>query len=219
MQNAIVFFDEFSGWLGAHPTATKSTEDTLQAMLDFAGRDKITGFYTDNAPELLEVGKRVGLIHRTATTGMPQTNGVAERRVKQVKEGTTALLHHAGFTPRWYWPLAMQTSCFAHNVNPYGKLPTPYFKRHGVEFTGINLPFGCLIQFMPVPAKLGNRAPFEPKMRVGLFGGWHVHAGGLWSGDYYAYDLNEFGWDQDAGRYNFVHPQRIKEVVWAPLLE
>ncbi len=40
-----------------------------------------------------------------------------------------------------------------------------------------------------------------------------MHAGGIWSGDYYAFDLSEFRWDVLAHRWNYVHPQRIKEIT------
>ena len=55
--------------------------------------------YTDNSPELKDAIGRFGWRHDTATPYRPQTNGVAERAMRTVKEGATSVLAQVGLEP------------------------------------------------------------------------------------------------------------------------
>ena len=64
-----------------------------------------------------------------------------------------------------------------------------YNRRHRLgRFKGQQIPFGALVDFMPQ-----NDVKVEsmgPKTIPGVFIGYHVHAGGLWSGDYLVADYS-----------------------------
>ena len=66
------------------------------------------------------------------------------------------------------------------------------------------------MDFMPQPdyKVLSIRAKTIP----GVFIGYHIHAGGLWSGDYLVADLAPFRQDCDVAKSK-VKVHRIKEVV------
>ncbi len=82
---AVVLLDRGTRWIDVYPKGSKSTEHTVEAFQHFAGaRDKVTGFYNDNAPELKAAARQCAWRISTATTGQPQTNGVAERSVRTV---------------------------------------------------------------------------------------------------------------------------------------
>ncbi len=69
-------------------------------MLQLAGpKDKIASFYCDNAPELVSGARALHWRLATATTGMPQTNGVAENCVRWTKEGGGCGVVQSGFNP------------------------------------------------------------------------------------------------------------------------
>jgi hypothetical protein len=86
-----------------------------------------------------------------------------------------------------------------------------YNRRHKTgHFKGEPFPFGALVDFMPQ-----NDTRMESmgaKTIVGVFIGYHVHAGGLWSGDYLVADLAPFRQDCDVVK-SVVKIHRIKEVV------
>ena len=113
-ENAVVLYDRGSKWTGGYPTATKTHLEAVEAMNHFVGPGgKILRFYSDKAPELVRAAHDKGICHDTATPGRPDTNGVAERIVQKVVEGTKAVLYQAGMENHW-WPKGMEHFCFFH---------------------------------------------------------------------------------------------------------
>ena len=110
-------FDRATGWIECHPKATLSYEDTLQAMRDFQGTEgrKVKQFYSDNFKSIQKAAKKMGWTAPTSTPGVPQTNGLAERKVRQVKEGGRTNLAQSGLSYAW-WPYAVTHHCFARNT-------------------------------------------------------------------------------------------------------
>ena len=83
---------------------------------------------------------------------MPKTNGVIENKVKLVLHGARVLLRQAGFEPRW-WPFAVRHFSMARNIENRGD-GSPWTRRHGDgNFSGVILPFGCLVDFYPMSPK------------------------------------------------------------------
>ena len=109
-RTALIVLDHATKWLDALPLLIKSALDTANALKDFLGsKDKIESFYSDNSPELRKVAHDNGWEHTTSTPGRPETNGVAERAVRSVVEGTRTALEHAGLPARW-WRYAWKTA-------------------------------------------------------------------------------------------------------------
>ena len=99
----VVLLDRGTGWIDVYPKSSKSTEHTVEAFQHFAGaQNKVTSFYCDNAPELKAAARQCAWRISTATTGQPQTNGVAERSVRTVKEGGGCGMVQSGLQPRWW---------------------------------------------------------------------------------------------------------------------
>ena len=62
-------------------------------------------------------------------TRRSETNGIAGRAVRRVKEGTSAVLLQSGFDERW-WADSVECYCYLRNVQDFlaeGK--TPYERR------------------------------------------------------------------------------------------
>ena len=96
-----------------------------------------------NATALLKIR------HHQAIENRPETNGVAERCVCDVSDGTKVNLEACKFGHA-YWREAQKNWCFANNVSEQDDgSPIPYEARHGKKFAGMILPFGCSVQYLP----------------------------------------------------------------------
>ena len=152
----------------------------VEAFNHWAGpEEKIQSFYCDNAPELLKAAKTRGWRCPTSTPGIPQTNGLAERTVRRVKEGARCNLGLSGLTLYW-WIFAVRAFCFAHNTLMV-EGTSPYFERHQVHYKGEHVHHGALIDFMPQPET--RRDGLDTQTMKGLFVGYHVLPGGVHHGD------------------------------------
>ena len=77
----------------------------------------------------------------TSTPHRSETNGIAERAVRRVKEGTSAVLLQSGLNENW-WADSMECYTYLPNVTDLlsdGK--TPYERRFGQPFKGPIIPF------------------------------------------------------------------------------
>ena len=180
-------------------------------MQHFCGpKDRIASFYCDNAPELVSSARKLKWRLSTATTGMPQTNGVAENCVRRVKEGGGCGIVQSGLNAATCWPEARQHFCSSANI-AITDGDSAYNRRHKAgQFKGQSFPFGALVDFMPQ-----NDTWVESmgaKTIAGVFLGYHVHAGGFRSGDYYVAALSPFRASCDEAKSK-VKIHRIKEVV------
>eukprot|EP00971_Amphidinium_carterae_P167188 3312721-Amphidinium_carterae.1 len=61
--------------------------------------------YSDNALELVKAAHERAWVHERAIPGISKNNGLVERMVRHIQEGTRCLLLQAGLDPRW-WPHA-----------------------------------------------------------------------------------------------------------------
>ena len=112
---ALGIMDRHTGWTDGYPSVCKSIETDTAAFRRFAASsDKIDNCSIDNAPELVSACRVLGYRHHRSTENRPQSNGVAERNIRRILEGTRAALHDSGLSRR-YWHLAMRCYCVLHN--------------------------------------------------------------------------------------------------------
>ena len=183
---AVVVQDLATQWIQAYPCKNKTSQETqrsLQKFLEPERKPKV--IYTDNS---LEFGK----VFCTSTPHRSETNGIAERAVRRVKEGTSAVLLQSGLNESW-WADSMECYTYLRNVTDLlsdGK--TPYERRFGKPFEGPVVPFGSLVEYHPITAKDQSRIhQFGKKVLPGLFLGYALYAGGIWKGDVLIADLEE----------------------------
>ena len=64
--------------------------------------------------------------------------------------------------------------------------------RHGNDFAGEILPFGCYVEYYPSnPDLIDEHHTFEAKTREGIFMGYVQTSHGYFTGDYWVLDHND----------------------------
>ena len=190
---AVVVQDLATQWIQAYPCKNKTSQEaqrSLQKFLEPERKPKV--IYTDNSLEFCKACEDLSWNHCASTPHRSETNGIAERAVRRVKEGTSAVLLQSGLNESW-WADSMECYTYLRNVTDLlsdGK--TPYQRRFGQPFKGPIIPFGSLVEYHPVTAKDQSRIhQFGKKVLPGLFLGYALYAGGLWKGDVLIADLEE----------------------------
>ena len=179
-------------------------------MADGATANELAYTYTDGSGEFKSALKELGWCHDTSTPYRSQTNGVAERSVRKVKEGTSCTLAQSGFEVQW-WPEAMTCYCFLRGVTDVMKDGfTPYKSKFLKDFKGDKIPFGAELEYRPsAPNDRLRLHKYGNKTLQGIFIGYDQRAGGDWSGDYLVVDWQEL---EQADNARDVHVKRVKEI-------
>ena len=190
---AVVVQDLATQWIQAYPCKNKTSQETqrsLQKFLEPERKPKV--IYTDNSLEFGKACEDLSWNHCTSTPHRSETNGIAERAVRRVKEGTSAVLLQSGLNESW-WADSMECYTYLRNVTDLlsdGK--TPYERRFGKPFEGPVIPFGSIVEYHPITAEDQSRIhQFGKKVLPGLFLGYALYAGGIWKGDVLIADLEE----------------------------
>ena len=105
---AIVVQDLATQWIQAYPCKTK-TQRSLQKFLEPDRNPKV--IYTDNSLEFGKACEDLSWSHCTSTPHRSETNGIAERAVRRVKEGTSAALLQSGLNESW-WADSMECDTY-----------------------------------------------------------------------------------------------------------
>ena len=90
-------------WIQAYPCKTKTSQETqrsLQQFLEPNRKPKV--IYTDNSLEFGKACEDLSWNHCTPTPHRSETTGIAERAVRRIKEGTSAVLLQSGLDEKWW---------------------------------------------------------------------------------------------------------------------
>ena len=119
---------------------SQETQRSLQKFLEPERKPKV--IYTDNSLEFGKACEDLSWNHCTSTPHRSETNGTAEKAVRRVMEGTSAVLLQSGLSESW-WADSMECYTYLRNVTDLlsdGK--KPYERRFGQPFKGPIIPFG-----------------------------------------------------------------------------
>ncbi|CAE7222918.1 GABBR2 [Symbiodinium sp. CCMP2592] len=97
---------------------------------------------------------------------MPRTNAIAESKVKLVLHGARVALRQAGLSAK-FWPYACKHFCHARNIELREGQSAYSLRFNGAEFDGQVLPFGCLVDFYPTPARKQTRRSQKDEVVLG----------------------------------------------------
>ena len=188
---AIVVQDSATQWIQSFQYKTKTSQETersLQKFLEPSLKPKV--IYTDNSLRLSKACADLSWNHCTSTLHRSENKGIAERAVRRIEEGTSAMLLQSATGENW-WADSMECYCYLRNIQDRmsdGKIP--YEGRFGEPLKGSIVPFGSLVEYHP---------------------GSVLYARGIWKGDILVVDLEELE-EMDASE---IHATRLntKEVV------
>ena len=99
---AVVVQDLSTQWIQSYPCKTRTSQETqrsLQKFLEPNRKPKV--IYTDNSLDFGKSCENLSSNHCTSTPHRSETNGIAERAVRRVKEGTSAVLLQSGLDEKW----------------------------------------------------------------------------------------------------------------------
>ena len=117
----VVVQDRATQWIQSNPCKTKTSQETEKSSLKFlepSQKPKVS--YTDNSLEFGKSCEEFSWNHRISTPHRSETDGIAERAVRRVKEGTSAVLLQSGLDVKWWdetwWADSMECFCYLRNV-------------------------------------------------------------------------------------------------------
>ena len=116
---AVVVQDLATQRIQSHPSKTKTsheTEKSLRKFLEPSKKPKVMN--TDKSLEFGKACEELSRNHVTSTVHRSETNGLAERAVRRVKEGTTAVLLQSGFDEKW-WAEYMERYCYLQHAQDF----------------------------------------------------------------------------------------------------
>ena len=124
-------------WVQSYPCRNKTSQETersLRKFLELSEKPKV--IYTDNSLEFGKSCEDLSWNHRTSTPYRSETNGIAERAVRRVKEGTSVVLLHSGLDGIW-WADSVECYCYLRNVQYLlADGTTPFEMRFGEPIKG-----------------------------------------------------------------------------------
>ena len=193
LRHAVVVQDLATRWIQSYPCEKKTSQETqksLQKFLESTRKPKV--IYIDNSKEFGKSCEDLSWNHCTSTPHRSETNGIAERVVRRVKEGTSAVLLQSGLDEKWC-PGSMECYCYLRNIQDLlsdGK--TPYERRFGEPFNGPVTPFEAMVKYHPISAKdISRLHQFGPKVLPDIFLGYVLYTEGIWKGDIMVADTEE----------------------------
>ena len=160
------------------PLWNKNCSGNAKVHTDFFGADKETQSHLHW--QFLGIWQglwRLSWKHCTSTPHRSETNGIVEKAVRRVKEGTCAVPLQSGAD-------LMECYCYPRKIQDLlfdGK--TPYEWRFGEPFDGPDIPFGAMVEYQPITARtcrdcisLVQKSCQENSLDV-------LCAEGIWKGD------------------------------------
>ena len=120
-------------------------QKSLMKFLEPTRKPKV--IYTDNSLEFGKACEDLSWNHCTSTPHRSETNGIAGRAERRVKERTSAVLLQSGLGNEW-WAESMECHCYLRNIQDLlsdGK--TPYERRFGMPFGGPVILFRAMVDY------------------------------------------------------------------------
>ena len=181
-------------WIQSYPCKAKTSQETeknLQKFLEPTRKPKV--IYSDKSLEFGKSHEDLSWNHCTSTPHRSETNGIAERAVRRIKERSSAVLLQSGLDKEW-WADSMACYCDLRNVQDLladGK--TLYEWRFGEPFQRPDILFGAMVEYHSILLQTCRDCISSArKSYPGIFLGYVLHAEGIWKGDILVADNGEW---------------------------
>ena len=190
---AVVVQDLATERIQSCPSKTKTSQETEKSLRKFLEpSEKPKVIYSDNSLEFGKSCEDLSWNHQTSTPHRSETNGIDERAVRGIKEGTSAVLLQSDLDKKW-WADSLECYCFLRDVEDLladGK--TRYQRRFGEPFTCPVIFFGAMVEYYPISSRGQSRLhQFGKKVLPGIFLGYALIAERIWKGDVLVADIEE----------------------------
>ena len=109
---AVAVQDLATQWLHSYPYKTKTFHETQKSLMKFlepTRKPKV--IYTDSSLDFGKSCEELSWIHCTSTPHRSETNGIPERVVRRIKEGTSAVVLQSCLDEKW-WADSMECYCY-----------------------------------------------------------------------------------------------------------
>ena len=171
---AVVVQDLATQWIQAYPCKTKTSEETQRSLQKFLEPGGEPGSLTLTIPRNLAKPVKVfSWNHCTSTPHRTETNGIDERAVRRVKEGTSAVLLQSGLDEHWWEDC--KVSYLMGRPHMRDVLETNQRTNQSIWFT---------VWILPLSLRRTSQVhQFGKKVLPGLFLGYALHAESIWKGD------------------------------------
>mgnify|MGYP003345448369 FL=1 len=192
----LVVYDLATAFVGVYPVKNKTSAAALEAIVQYAGTDKMKSVYSDCAPELTRAVKKAAgrrpIPHDHSIPGMPSTNAIAESQVGLAVRAVRTNLLQAGL-PCCFWPYAAGHYAFTKNATLH-EGDSAYNKRHRAGHIDRKklIPFGALVQFKPSPVAKKQPKKMAPTTIPGILVGYLTNPGERWTDGYLCMPLDDF---------------------------
>ena len=193
-RHAVVVQDLATQWIQAYPCKNKTSQETQRSSQKFLEPDrKPKAIYTDNSLEFGKACEDLSWNHCTSKPHRSETNGIAERAVRRVKEGTSAVLLQSGLDENW-WADSMECYTYLRNVQ---YLLSDGMRPHMRDVLGNHLKdrsfrlFHWLIITLYLRKTSQESINLERKSYLDCSSDMHCTRGGIWKGDVLVADLEE----------------------------
>ena len=134
---------------------SQETQKSLQKFLEPNRKPKV--IYTDNSLEFGKACEDLSWNHCTSTPHRSETNGIAERAVRRVKEGTSAVLLQSGLNESW-WADSIECYTYLRNIQDlFSDGRRPMKDVLGNHLKRPIIPFGSFVEYHPFTAKDQSR--------------------------------------------------------------
>ena len=101
--------DRYTGWIDGYPSPSRTSEAIQNHLSHFIGRlESCDLLCFDNAKEYIAAAEALKIRYQTRDKNRPASNGVAERAVRRLLEGSRTVLYDSGL-PHCYWSEAVKT--------------------------------------------------------------------------------------------------------------
>ena len=102
IDNAVVVQDLATQWIESYPCKTKTYQETRRSLQKFLEPNRTPNvIYTDNSLEFGKACEDLSWNQCTSTPHRSETDGIAERAVRRVTEGTSAVLLQSSLDEKW----------------------------------------------------------------------------------------------------------------------
>ena len=190
---AVVVQNLATQWEQSNPSKTKTSQETQKNLMKFLEPTrKPEVIYIDNSLKFGKLCEELSWNHSTSTPHRSETNGIAERAVRRVKEGTSAVLLRSSLD-NGLWADSMECHCYLRNIQDLlSDRKTPYERRFGMPSNGPVIPFGAMVDYHPTSAKdTSGLHQVGPRVLPGCFLGYVMFAGRICKGDITIADIEE----------------------------